>query len=280
MESKENIIDGFLIIGGDERNLILNDLLLENGFISKIYKEDNEPFEIQHYKYIITGIPISKNGVDVYSKILNINLTVSELIANLENNQVLFSSQIDSKLIENCPFKYENILKNESFLIKNAISTSEGVIFLIMKHLSVDINDSKILITGYGRIGRNTARLLRSFTNDVYVVCKSDESRAKCKRDNINIISLERDFLGNFDIVVNTVPELIINSEIIERFSNNTMFIEVASKPYGIDKKYCEVNNKKYLLASGIPSWYSTTTSSNNIYDMIINSLRGVFNEK
>lgn len=89
----------------------------------------------------------------------------------------------------------------------NAVPTAEGAIEIAMREYLGTINNSKCLITGYGRIGKVLAKMLQGLGAKVYVSARRKESLAWIKLngyipiDNNNLINS-----GEYDLIFNTVP--------------------------------------------------------------------------
>ena len=81
------------------------------------------------------------------------------------------------------------------------------------------------------------------------------------------------EYADRFDIVVNTVPSLIIKGKELDSFSKNVLIIDVASAPGGIDKEYAEKRKIKVITALGIPGKQMPTTAARYIKEIINKSL-------
>ena len=75
------------------------------------------------------------------------------------------------------------------------------------------------------------------------------------------------------DIVFNTVPHKIISADVLENISNNSVIIDLASKPGGVDFDAAQKLRKKVIWALSIPGKTSPQTAGKVISDTIINIL-------
>src|SRR5699024_12465370 len=66
--------------------------------------------------------------------------------------------------------------------------------------------------------------------------------------------------IANFSICINTVPDLILDKNIIDQMSTDTLIIDLASKPGGTDYKAAEQRCIKDIHALGIPGNVAPTT--------------------
>lgn len=78
-----------------------------------------------------------------------------------------------------------------------------------------------------------------------------------------------------------TMMIILIISEILRKFDDDTLFIDLASKPGGIDFDSASELGKKVVWALGIPGKTAPVTSGEFIAETVINILteRGVLNE-
>ncbi|MGQ0453136.1 flavoprotein, partial [Bacillus sp. SS-TM] len=54
--------------------------------------------------------------------------------------------------------------------------------------------------------------------------------------------------VGNIDIVINTIPHLVVTANVIAKMPAHTLVIDLASKPGGTDFRYAEKRGVKALL--------------------------------
>ena len=74
-----------------------------------------------------------------------------------------------------------------------------------------------------------------------------------------------------FDIIINTVPVLILNKKRLELLNKNTLLIDVASAPGGIDFEVARQLNIKTIWALGIPGKIAPISSAEYIKETIYN---------
>ena len=71
-----------------------------------------------------------------------------------------------------------------------------------------------------------------------------------------------------FDIIINTVPVLILNKKRLELLNKNTLLIDVASAPGGIDFEVARQLNIKTIWALGIPGKIAPISSAEYIKEI------------
>ena len=58
--------------------------------------------------------------------------------------------------------------------------------------------------------------------------------------------------LKQYDVIINTIPKIILKEELKE-IRKETLIIDLASKPYGIDRNIVERENLNFIEALGLP---------------------------
>ena len=157
----------------------------------------------------------------------------------------------------------------EAFSLKNAISTAEGAILQALQELPVTLSGLPVLIVGMGRIGTALANILKGFGADITAAVRNGRGAAKAALLGVKAISTD-DITGNFSLVFNTAPNLIFTEELIADFPENTIFIDLASKPGGFDFKGAEAMGRKVIHALGLPAKKAPVTAGYDVADTII----------
>lgn len=164
-------------------------------------------------------------------------------------------------------------LHDEQYLSENARMTAEGAIVSAMTKISLSIRETKCLIIGYGRIGKELANLLRSFEADVTVAARREESRMEAGENSIEIGKI-RSVIHNFDLILNTVPSRILSESSLVSIKNTAFLFELASKPYGFDMMQAKALGVHAHLESGIPGRYCPESAAAALFRFIERSVQ------
>ena len=126
--------------------------------------------------------------------------------------------------------------KNENFAEKNGILTAEGALWLAQNHLARALYRSRVLVCGYGRIGRVLSGLLLAHGADVTVCSRSALSKTRA----LFAGARHTDFsglvqAGDYDLVYNTVPHMIFTKRELQALRRDTVLVDLASFPGGVD---------------------------------------------
>ncbi len=253
------------VLGEDERS----------NYLRKIYKEDLS--SIEKSDIIFCPIPFSRDNV----KINNSNMLIEDLIKlnNIEEKVIIsgsISTPVKEKLNEN-NIKVIDLMYEEDYVIKNAIATSEGAIKKAIEMSNITLNNSNILILGYGRIGKILAHNLTGFGANIFVEARSKKDIALIKSMGYNGVELEKldKFLPDMQFIFNTIPSVIIDKEKVKLLDSNVYLIDIASKP-GVD---FEALNERGIATSWylqIPSKDSPKSAAMYIKETVDENIRGM----
>lgn len=287
----------FAVIGGDLRIIKLVKMLAEEGnkvyvfglekaeelksheniiFSEKLSKAIPEDVEV-----VIGPIPFSSNGVNINAPFSNNEISVRELIHYL-NAKILIAGSIMPDVYNMANDEYVeiiDIMKREELAVLNTVATAEGAIEIAIANTNKIIHGSKVLILGFGRIGKVLARKMSGLSAKVTCAARKEEDLAWIRayghnETNINVLG---ENLAEFDIIVNTVPHLILNKERLQYVKDECLLIDLASNPGGIDKKEAKERNLKLIWALALPGKVAPITTAEFIKDTIYNILKEVY---
>ena len=286
----------FAIIGGDLRIIKLAKMLSKEE--NEIYVYGLEKAEelknntkikycetikkaIEEVEIVIGPIPFSSNGKTINMPFSDKEVTIREMM-HVINAKVLIAGGITPEVYEMANDEYIeiiDIMKREELAVLNTIATAEGTIQIAIENTNKIIHGSEVLILGFGRIGKVLARKLAGLSAKVTCAARKDEDLAWIqayghKATNINTIG---ENLKQFDIIINTVPHIILNEDRLKYVKNDSLLIDLASNPGGIDKKAVKGNKLKFVWALSLPGKVAPTTSAEFIKDTIYNIIKEIY---
>lgn len=286
----------FAIIGGDLRIIKLAVMLAkEQNEISVYGLEKSEEIKnnanikhcdtikkaIENVEIVIGPIPFSSNGKTINMPFSDKEVTIREMM-HVINAKVLIAGGITPDVYEMANDEYIeiiDIMKREELAVLNTIATAEGTIQIAIENTNKIIHGSEVLILGFGRIGKVLARKLAGLSAKVTCAARKDEDLAWIqayghKATNINSIG---ENLKQYDIIINTVPHIILNEEKLKYVKSECLLIDLASNPGGIDKKAVKNNQLKFVWALSLPGKVAPTTSAEFIKDTIYNIVKEIY---
>ncbi|MDE6832959.1 MAG: dipicolinate synthase subunit A [Ruminococcus sp.] len=233
------------------------------------------------YDFVVLPVPpLDENG-NITAPFSDTEINPEEIRRLLKPDGVIFVGKYDKKLSD--IFSGNEIIdymKCEDLSLKNAIPTAEGAVEIALSELPVTLNGLEVLIVGMGRIGTSLAEILKGFGSNVTVAVHNEKGSAKARMTGIRPVFTDN-MTTDYKLVFNTVPEMIFDNELLKRFSDDTLFIDLASKPGGIDFKSATMLGKKVIWALGIPGKTAPVTSGEFIAETVAGIIeeRGFINE-
>ena len=248
------------IIGGDKRNYELSDLLRKHNFNVKVYEADTLKLDefLDDANCVVGGIPFSSDGEFINAPHILEKISVEKLFISMKKQKKLIGGSFSDK-VKDLANRYDielyDFLDDEDFAIYNAIPTAEGAIEIAMRETKNTIHSSNCVILGYGRIGKILTDILKGLHANVTVVARKSEHFAWIKAmgytyeeyNNLNKI------LPNTDILFNTVPTAVVKKEELEYMKKDSLIIDLASKPGGVDFDYAKEKGINAGLFLGLP---------------------------
>jgi dipicolinate synthase subunit A len=164
----------------------------------------------------------------------------------------------------------------EELAIANAVPTAEGAIQLAMEHLPITIHGARVLVVGFGRVGRTTAQRFAALGAKVSVAARKYEQLAWAKAMGCGTEHLPHlsGWLCGYDLVVNTVPAQVLGRKELEDLKPDCLIIDLASKPGGVDLTAAGELGLTVIWALSLPGKVAPTTAGAAIKSTIYNMLR------
>ena len=284
----------FAIIGGDLRIIKLAKMLAKDG--NKVYTYGLEKAEelkneeniifcekinkaiSEHVEVVIGPIPFSSNGININAPFSYREISIRELMHVL-NAKILIAGSITPDVYDMANDEYIEIIdvmKREELAVLNTISTAEGTIEIAIANTNKIIHGSNVLILGFGRIGKVLARKMTGLSAKVTCAARKDEDLAWIKAyghmaTNINFLG---ENLSQYDIIINTVPEVIFTEYNMSLLKKSCVLFEIAGYPYGFDKKLSEKYGISLITCSGLPGKTAPKAAGELIAKSIISYLK------
>lgn len=281
----------FTVIGGDMRQAKLAELLAADGYetttfaLEKIRPADgviqqNTPRRAaEGADCVILPLPLQSREGMLLAPLSGGIHTVREILSALSPDQTILLGRADEssrEQLESFGLSYTDYFEREELQILNAVAAAEGAIGLIMQETAVTVWRSKILVIGYGRIGKTLSRRLRALGADVTVSARSAEDMAWISVDGMTAAETAKldGTLGRYDVIVNTVPARVLGEKRLKEISADSLCLDLASKPGGIDFNAAAKLGVRAMWALSLPGEVAPTTSGEIIRDTVYNILK------
>lgn len=272
------------IVGGDLRIIRLAEMYAQEGKnvytygLEKYFLESNLPNielcqslkeAVRNSDIVISGMPFSKDGENVNAPFSSSQIKIKDLKKEL-NNKTFIAGGIPKDFYDE-EIKNVDLLQIDELTILNAIPTVEGAIKIAIEAREETIHESNVLICGFGRIGKILCNRFKALGANVYCAARKDTDLAWIREKRyfpLRYVEL-CDYAPKFNIVINTVPTIIIKEKELDCLNKDVLIIDVASAPGGIDKEYAEKKKIKVITALGIPGKEMPKTAASYIKKII-----------
>lgn len=256
------------VLGGDRRNALLAAMLSDDGY--EVCTWGLEAFGAPsavtletavRAQVILLPIPLSKEG-----KLTGSTLTVEELFSQLSPEQEIYAGGIraaDFVAASARDLMLSDYMDREDFTVQNVIPTAEGAIELALGALPVTLHSCPCLVLGYGRIGKLLAHRLQALGAKVSVSARKRSDLAWIDAFGYEGLHSERlsGRLGDFRVVFNTVPHLMLPAALLSELRRDCVLIELASVS-GFDTAAAKELGLQLVPGGGLPGRTAPETAA------------------
>lgn len=282
------------IVGGDLRIVRLIEMLIADGY--KVYTYGLEMSEellqmdvemcstieetVSYSKVVIGPIPLSSDRKNVSTPFSKVKLPLEDLLKVLKDKKLIAGNILDffKEQLEKEEISYIDLIKREEFAVLNAIATAEGTLQIAMEETQKTVHGSKVLVMGFGRIGKILAKMLDGIGAKVSCEARKDDDLAWIKAYGFEPIHLNElnENLSKFDIIINTIPFQILNEERLNLVKKDVVLIDLASNPGGVDRKVAKEKELKLIWALSLPGKVAPITSAEFIKEVLYHVLEEI----
>ena len=162
------------------------------------------------------------------------------------------------------------------FMARNADISAEAAVCAAMQRSGRMLDEQRVLISGYGLFARAIACRLVALGARVWAAARRDAQRRQAAADGIRAIPLEEipQLAPQMDLVLNTVPSVILGQRQLERFREDALFLELASPPYGIDLSAAAALERNVAVLPGLPAQYAPASAARAVAQCILRTVR------
>jgi len=290
-EDAMNMKTKIAVIGGDKRFELLIEKFKADGYdVTGVFHEnaDADFFSaITDCDVLILPLPAVSNGSHInvsesYLKRTGADIsqipTLYELLLKLHKNQLILGGLLPQWFLEKCEsagLKAIDYYTSERLEILTVLPTVEGCIGVLISELKKTISGCNILITGYGKIGKTLAQYLKFFGATVSAAARRDSDLAWMEVHGIRPVKYDdlSPAIKKMDAVVNTVPAVILTKEILAASKPDCLFIDLASKPGGVDFAAAAQLGRKTIWALSLPGKTAPISAAGYLYQTVLEFL-------
>ena len=190
--------------------------------------------------------------------ILRSGKALGELLKQLPENVRIWGGNLPPSVIG------QDLLQDPGYLQENAAITADCALRLCGLSLKTTWKDSRVLVIGWGRIGKCLCRLLRAMGSQVTVCARKESDRALLSAFGYGTIEPAELDGNGYQILFNTAPATVMTEDAL---GDCPLPMDLASKE--------GLAGKRVIRARGLPGIYAPVTSGKLIGSTILKKLGG-----
>lgn len=278
------------VVGGDQRQARLAELLAEDGHRVHTYALDlaeepggtvlpaNSLEKMGKADCVVLPLPAVGEGGMLNAPLSEKKILMTEVLDAMRPGQLVAGGRLEEETIMAARARgllWRDYFAREELAVANAIPTAEGAIQIAMENLPITLHGSRVLVVGYGRIGRILAHRLRGLGAFVTVAARRYEQLTWAEADGHAAQRLAdlAGWLCGYDLVVNTVPSRVLTEPLLADLKSSCLVIDVASKPGGVDMEAAGRLGVPVIWALSLPGKVAPVTAARAIRQTIYHIL-------
>lgn len=264
-------------IGGDLRQLTLLEKFREKGYAAKIYGYDSSEFNTENIEDIYTCDIIIFPMPSCFENKIFAPFTKKQIYIDdlkLPCGKTIFyaggGTEFINKLI-NSGSNCIDYMKCDDLIIKNAVPTAEGAVEIVLNETAYTIFGSDALIIGYGNVAKALAKVLKALGANITVAARRACALAEAWSEGYDTVYISEisKSIYEYNLIFNTVPALILTKDVLANADKNSLIIDLASKPGGVDFDAAKELELKVIWALSLPGKTAPLTAGEIIFDTI-----------
>ncbi|MBQ2767124.1 MAG: hypothetical protein IJF49_03490 [Clostridia bacterium] len=290
------------LLGGDRRQLAAARRLEECGNevivwglpkhlaqSAKIIHASDWESAVNDADVIVLPLPVTHDGIRINCALLEQTVSPRE-ISELRFTHIIDAIGTDKRIFggkippacktyaEEHGITMTDYSENELFQLRNAKPTAEGALEIALHELPITLSGTSAAVIGYGRIAHVLASLLSAVGVKVTVAARkaSDLCCAELQGFQSLRIAFEKGIstLTKLDascrVIFNTVPYWLFDQTVLSVLNPNTLIIDLASAPGGVDPQAAANCGIRVIRAPGLPGKCAPDTAGEIIADTVL----------
>ena len=259
----------YAIIGGDERSACLARQLLAQGhrvhsyalekarLPGEIPKDDSLRAAVYGADCVVLPVPAERSGL-LHAPLSEKSRRLTEILEALWPGQPVFGGGFGEESLRAArlaELRLTDLLRRADFTVGNAALTAEGALGLLIRESDRALWGGRVLICGWGRIGRLLSLDLDALGAEVTVAARDPRDRAMARALGLKALDYAEleDGIGDFDFIVNTVPARVLSTAMLCGVAPEALLLELASAPGGFDRSLAANLGLRVIHAPGLP---------------------------
>ena len=227
---------------------------------------------------VILPLPVTQREEILHTPLSEEEVTLSQVLDYMEAGQILCGGLVSPAVRaagEQRGLRVFDYYAREECMVANAVPTAEGAVQVAMEELPFTLHSARVLILGFGRVGKLTAHRMGALGAKVTVSAQGYEDLAWAaayghETGRLETLSCE---LGGFDLIVNTIPAQVLDRRRLQWVNPGAFLLDLASAPGGVDRAAAKDLGLRVLQAPGLPGRTAPVTAAAAIRDSVYHIL-------
>lgn len=229
---------------------------------------------------LLLPMPVSEDGVLVNAPYSRQHLPLASFVPRLRSGGLVLGGRFGKaqEIFTQAGIETIDYLTREELSTRNAVPTAEGAVQIMLEEMPRTIFGSRVLVLGFGRIGARMAVLLTALGAQVTVAARDPADRARAEMAGCRSISFAvlSKAAAQTDVICNTVPAKVVDAGVLAAMREETLVLDLASKPGGVDWEAAQTLGRHVVWALSLPGKTAPVTAG----DIIAVTVRHILEER
>lgn len=272
-------ISHITILGGDLRQAYVAEYLNSRGYPVTCFHAPDFPYSSaitvtdsflqirENSTAFLMPSPFSQDGTHLFQKKIDLSpVSVEELVKQIPTGSIIFFNGMSTSIQEHLEAKnciLYNLANAPDFCDENAHLTAEALLSEVIRYTPFSLQNTAILLLGYGQCGSAIGTLFSSLGTRIYVLERDFQKQMLAEQNGLLALSSseKKTLLPHFDLIINTIPETVLTKDDLELLPGNCHIFDIASSPFGFSSDITAEYALPYFRLPGLPGRFSPQTA-------------------
>ncbi len=280
----------FWVVGGDLRQVKLAQCLQEDGHRVETFAMERRPNPgllpgsdtmkgMEQADCVVLPLPVQDGGGMLNAPLSDLRLPVLELLDGLSPGQVVCGGRFSPELrvlSERKGLILRDYFEREELAVANAVPTAEGAIQIAMEELPTTLYGQRVLVIGFGRLGKVLAHRLHGLGAKVTVSARNygDLAWIEAYGYTPEHTGQLTGWLSSYDLIINTVPARVLDYPQLVDLKEDCLVLDLASRPGGVNQKAAAQLGVKVIWALSLPGKVAPSSAGVILRDTVYHILQ------